>query len=296
MAINRVFRFLSTMAFLWGLLTAFGWAKPLKIVVTFPILKDMTQAVIGDSCDIHIHTIVKGLADPHTYQLRPEDSKTLADADVLIINDLTFEANWIHRLIESSGFKGQTIVATKSIKPRQITPQSTDPHAWHNVKNAIIYVNNIAQGLQNLDAQGAYVKNAEKYIAILKELDQWVIQQWAQIPASARKVMTTHDAFSYYGDAYGVTFLAPVGISTEAEPSAQAIVKLIDQMKAQNIQAIFIENISNPQMVKQIATEIGKDIKGTLYADTLSDKEGPAATYIDMIKHNTLLIIKALQR
>lgn len=256
----------------------------------------MTQAVIGDSCDIHIHTIVKGLADPHTYQLRPEDSKTLADADVLIINDLTFEANWIHRLIESSGFKGQTIVATKSIKPRQITPQSTDPHAWHNVKNAIIYVNNIAQGLQNLDAQGAYVKNAEKYIAILKELDQWVIQQWAQIPASARKVMTTHDAFSYYGDAYGVTFLAPVGISTEAEPSAQAIVKLIDQMKAQNIQAIFIENISNPQMVKQIATEIGKDIKGTLYADTLSDKEGPAATYIDMIKHNTLLIIKALQR
>lgn len=284
------------MAFLWGLLTAFGWAKPLKIVVTFPILKDMTQAVIGDSCDIHIHTIVKGLADPHTYQLRPEDSKTLADADVLIINDLTFEANWIHRLIESSGFKGQTIVATKSIKPRQITPQSTDPHAWHNVKNAIIYVNNIAQGLQNLDAQGAYVKNAEKYIAILKELDQWVIQQWAQIPASARKVMTTHDAFSYYGDAYGVTFLAPVGISTEAEPSAQAIVKLIDQMKAQNIQAIFIENISNPQMVKQIATEIGKDIKGTLYADTLSDKEGPAATYIDMIKHNTLLIIKALQR
>lgn len=274
----------------------------LKVVTSFSILGDLVRQIGGE--DVEVDIIVPENADPHVYQPVPSDAKKLSQAGLVIVNGLGFEG-WFDRLITNSEYKKEVVVAANGIRqPRLLLDTKignvvADPHAWHDVKNVILYVNEIKTALQkNLpDLKDMFEKKAEKYIKSLKDLDQWVQDQFKEIKMEQRKVITTHDAFAYYGDAYGIEFLSPVGISTDAEPSAAKVADLIKTIKENNIRAVFIENLSSRKLIEQIAKEARTDVDGILYADSLSDPKvtnSPAKTYIEMIRHNTLSIRKAL--
>lgn len=275
--------------------------QKLKVVTTFSILGDLVRNVGKDLVDVKF--IVPESADPHVYQATPQDAALLSKADLVFINGLDFEG-WFERLISNSGYKGKVIVTGKKVAPRILVNAEghsvDDPHAWHCVKNAMLYVEVIADAL--IEALPKFkveiLKNKRVYFEELEKLNTWITKQYDGFPVEKRLVITTHDAFWYYGAAYHVTFMSPVGISTDAEPSAAAVANLIKQIKLKNIRAVFIESLSSRKLVEEIAAEAGANVDGTLYADSLSAptaNPSPAQTYIDMIRHNTTEIIKGLK-
>lgn len=285
-------------------------SNKLKVVATFSVLGDMIRNVGGDFVDVRV--IVPENADPHVHQTTPKDAKMIAQADLVIRNGLGFEG-WFDRLIDNSGYKGPYVTAAERVKARPLLTlpaaplnssyinreEPRDPHAWHCVKNGILYVQTISKALQKAlpHHQKTIEGNAQKYIAELEVLDRWVRQEFMKISPENRYVITTHDAFWYYGDSYGVHFLSPVGISTDAEPSAAAVAQLLKDIKEKNIKAIFIENLSSRKLIEEISRDSKIEIDGVLYADSLSDpavSPSPAKTYVEMIRHNTSSILKAL--
>ena len=233
-------------------------------------------------------------SDPHTYQPSPKDSILLARADLIVINGLDFEKE-IEKMIASSGFKGKLCKATDNIPYRK---NPLDPHLWHDVKYAKIYVDNITIFLCAYDPKNKnlYQDNKQKFVQELDNLDQWIHQQFLTIPPDKRLVVTTHDAFWYFGKAYGIEFLSPVGISTDVEPSAKKIAGLITFIKKKKIKAVFVENLANQKLINQIIQETGLTLQGTLYADSLSNSQGSASTYENMMRHNTTIISQSLQK
>lgn len=173
---------------------------------------------------------------------------------------------------------------------------AADPHAWQSLGNAEVYVNNIATGLAQVDPAHAdeYRRNADSYILRLKALDARLKEAFAAIPSGRRTLVTSHESFGYLGDAYGLKILAPAGVSTDAEPSAATVAAIIRQLREAGVQAVFMENISNPRLVEQISRETGARVGGTLYSDALSKPGQPAATYLDMYEWNTRQILDAL--
>jgi zinc/manganese transport system substrate-binding protein len=283
------------LALLIGQMPASAQEK-LKTVATFSILADLVKNVGGDRVDVQ--TLVGPNGDAHVYQPSPGDAKTLADAKVVFVNGLGFEG-WIARLIKASGTKAPMIVATKGVKPRKMDEEGhveTDPHAWQSVPNAKIYVGNIRDALVAADPAGkaAYEANAAAYLGKLDALDAEVKAAVEKIPADRRKIITTHDAFGYFGAAYGVAFIAPQGVSTESEVSARDVAKIIMQIRKQKIPAIFLENVTDDRLLKRIGAESGARIGGTLYSDALTDEKGLAPTYIDMMRHNVRQLADAL--
>jgi zinc/manganese transport system substrate-binding protein len=282
-----------------GLFCQTALGTPLKVVASFSVLGDMISNIGGEAVDVS--TIVPHNADPHVYQPTSADACALNSAQLVVINGLGFEG-WMTRLIESSGYKGPIVVASEKVKSRILADQkSSDPHAWHDVQNGILYTKAISQALIKLlpQHQNQIEKNTQQYIKKLEALDVWVKAEYCKVPNTVVKVVvTTHDAFSYYGQAYGIVFKSPVGISTEAEPSPQDVAHLIETIRKENIKAIFLENLAKSRLLQEIAKEArGLKIKGELYADSLSDpkdKNSPAKTYIEMIQHNTREIIQAL--
>lgn len=293
-------------------------AEKLKTIASFSILADMVKNVGGDRVDVT--ELVGSDGDTHEFNPTPADAKKLARADVFFVNGLGFEG-WMERLESSSGFKGATVVATTGVKARKIDKDDDahhedaddddhdehadarhhdhgdmDPHAWQDLANGEIYVANIRDGLIAADPDGkaVYERNAEKYIAAVKKEDAAVKAALASLPQSHRRIITSHDAFGYFGDAYGLEIVAPEGISTASEPSAKDVAKIIRQIREDQIPAVFLENITNAKMLEQIAKESGAKIGGTLYSDALSGKDGPAPTYIDMFKHNVGTLTSAL--
>jgi zinc/manganese transport system substrate-binding protein len=267
-----------------------------KVVATFSILGDLVKNVGGDR--VEVATLVGPNGDAHVYAPSPADAKKVADAKVVFVNGLGLEG-WLTRLVAASGSKAPTVVATKGVKPRRMEEQGhlvSDPHAWQSVVNAKIYVANIRDGLIKADPAGTrdYEANAGAYLAKLDALESEVKAAMDKIPADRRRIITTHDAFGYFGDAYGMEFISSEGVSTEAEVSAQDVAKIIAQIRKQKIPAVFMENISDPRLMQQIARETGARIGGTLYSDALSDEKGPAATYIDMMRHNVRELAAAL--
>ncbi|MCB1444184.1 MAG: metal ABC transporter substrate-binding protein [Methyloceanibacter sp.] len=301
---------------------AFGLSSPalaaekVNAVASFSILADMVKNVGGDR--VEVTELVGPDGDAHTFDPTPADAKKLAQADVFVVNGLGFEG-WMERLETSSGFKGATVVASKGVTPRKMEEEhdhhagaeddhdehdhggdgeehaeghhdhgDTDPHAWQNLANGEVYVANIRDGLIAADPDGkaVYEANAAKYITALKAEDEAVKAALAALPETRRRIITSHDAFGYFAAAYGLEILAPEGVSTESEPSAKDVAKIIRQIRKDKIPAVFMENITNPQMLEQIAKESGAKIGGTLYSDALSAKDGPAPTYLDMFKHN----------
>ena len=256
----------------------------LKVVATFSLLADFVKNVGGARVDVQ--ALVGANGDAHAYQPTPADAKTLVDAKVVFVNGLGFEG-WMERLIKASGTKAAMVTATKGVEPRKAkdghghSHSGADPHAWQSVANAKLYVANIRDGLSAADPAGerAYEANATAYLAKLDTLDAEVKAEIAKIPADRRKIITTHDAFGYFAAAYGVTFIAPQGVSTESEVSAKDVAKIITQIKKQKIPAVFLENVTDDRMLKRIGAESGARIGGTLYSDALTDGQGPAPSH-----------------
>jgi zinc/manganese transport system substrate-binding protein len=278
-------------------------ATKLKVVATFSILGDFARNVGGDR--VEVTTLVGPNGDVHVYTPTTADAEAIRDARLVIVNGLGLEG-WLPRLVESSGSNATTVVATHGIVPRKIAAGeilsrghgagSMDPHAWQSVANAEIYVANIRDAMVAADPANAatYRANASAYLAKLQTLDHDVREALAPIPVERRKLISTHDAFGYFAAAYDITFLAPQGVSTETEPSARDIATITTQIKKDKIPAVFLENISDQRLIRQIASETGAAIGGTLYSDSLTAKDGEAPSYIEMVRHNIRTIASAL--
>ena len=286
--------------------TATTAEKKLNVVATFSILGDLTKNVGGDR--VEVTTLVGPNGDVHVYEPTPADAQAVRSADLVVVNGLALEG-WMDRLIKTSGFKGPMVVASQGVKPREMAageleegakhgPLMTDPHAWQDVGNARLYVQNIAKGLEKVDPASAsvYRANAEAYTAKLGELDQWVRKEFSGIPRQKRRMITTHDAFGYFGAAYGIAIISPVGFSTESEASAGDIANLIKQIRREKVTSVFMENVSDPRLMEQVAKESGVTLGGTLYSDALSKSDGPASTYLEMFKNNVTLIAGAMRK
>jgi len=301
--------FILTVITLSGIATSPTLAEPLKVVASFTVIADLAKNVGGDRVDIT--TIVGPDGDAHVYEPSPADAVAMSKADVVLVNGLHFEG-FLRRLVEASATKAAIVELTKGVTPIQFKPEfaeadedhdhaaddhddaggndhgTVDPHAFQSIPNAEIYVKNIADAFCAADSDGCvgYQTNAAAYTKKLQALDGEVRTAIAAIPAAKRVVITSHDAFGYFEHEYGLTFLAPQGISTDAEPSAADVAKLVEQVKHDNAAAIFVENITNPRLIEQIASETGIKVGGTLYSDALSGPDGPAATYVDMMENN----------
>ena len=264
----------------------------LNVVASFSILGDLAGNVGGDR--VSVTTLVGPNGDVHVYTPAPADAQKVANARLLIINGLGLEG-WLPRLLQASGSKAPIITATKGVAPLE-NGSDTDPHAWQSVVNAKTYVANISDALIAADPADAQVfrANAQAYLTKLDALDREVRAAVARIPENRRKVISTHNAFGYFAAAYGIEFIAPEGVSTESEPSARDIGRIIGQIKSSKIPAVFLENISDPRLMRRISAETGAKIGGTLYSDSLTAENGEAPTYIDMVRHNIKTLTSAL--
>lgn len=277
--------------------------EKLSVVASFSILGDFVREVGGER--VSVTTLVGTNGDAHVYSPTPADAKTMASAKLIVVNGLKFEG-WMTRLIKSSGAMAAIATATTGIAPLKgdedhgkaghSHDHDVDPHAWQSVANAKLYVGNIRDALVKADPAGkdAYEANAARYLAQLDALEGEIRAAITRIPAERRKAITSHDAFGYFVKAYGIQFIAPQGVSTEAEASAKDVGRIIRQVKAEKVPAVFLENVTNPRLAEQIARESGAKVGGRIYSDALSDAAGPAGTYIQMMKHNISEIEKAL--
>jgi zinc/manganese transport system substrate-binding protein len=263
--------------------------EKLNALASFSILGDLVKNVGGDR--VTVDTLVGPNGNAHTYSPSPADAKKAAAASIVFINGLGFEG-WLERLIKASGSKATIAVASNGIRPRERASDhghsAIDPHAWQSVGNVKVYVGNIRDALVAADPAGkaAYEANAAAYLGKLDALEQEVKDVIARIPADRRRVITSHNAFGYFEDAYGIRFSAPQGVSTDAEASAKDVAAIITQVKQQKAAGVFLENVTDPRLVKQIASETGTKVGGTLYSDALTEATGEAPTYIDLIRHN----------
>jgi zinc/manganese transport system substrate-binding protein len=282
-------------------------AEPVKVVASFSVLGDLAAEVGGDH--VEVTTLVGPNGDAHVFEPSPKDAKALGAASLLVENGLGLE-HWLQRLVDVSGFKGTTVIASTGVEPRVWTGdadeaeelakdssgRAIDPHAWQNAANGILYVNNIVAGLSSVDPANAadYKANGDKLVAELQTIDARLKADFGALPEAKRKIVTSHDAFGYFGAAYGVTFIAPEGLSTESEVSASAIAAIIKQIRDEKIQAIFVENITDPRLLKQISQETGVKIGGELFSDALSPADGPAPTYVKMFQNNEAQLLSAM--
>jgi zinc/manganese transport system substrate-binding protein len=267
-------------------------AEPLNVVASFSILGDFVRTIGGDR--VNVTTLVGPDSDVHVYTPAPSDAKRVADAKLVIVNGLGLEG-WLPRLVQSSGSKATIVTASTGIAPLKLG-SAADPHAWQSVPNAKVYVTDIANALAAAEPDDAelFRTQAKTYLEKLEALDREVREAVAKIPPERRKVISTHDAFGYFAAEYGVQFVAPLGVSTETEPSARDIAGIIGQIKAQRIPAVFLENISDDRLIRRIAAETGAKVGGTLISDGLTGEKGPAPTYIDMVRHNIKALTSAL--
>lgn len=271
-------------------------AAPLRVVASFSILADMAQQVAGDAATVS--SLVPPDGDPHAWQPKPADMRTLAQAQVLVENGLGLEG-WMTRLAPAAGFNGVRVTAASAVKPRTMTEDGAriiDPHAWQDPRNAVLYVRAIAEGLAKAaPGQADSIRaRADSYAAEIARTDDWIAAQFAPIPQARRRILTSHDAFGYYGARYGLTLLAVQGISTEGEPSAKDLARLIGQIRKTGVHAVFVENMTDLRLARTVADETGAVLGGTVYSDALSPPGGPAPGYLAMLRHNTSLFAAAM--
>ncbi|MGP9686920.1 metal ABC transporter solute-binding protein, Zn/Mn family [Halomonas sp. AOP25-F1-15] len=295
----------------------------IQVVTSFSILADMVENVGGDH--VEVSSLVAADGDAHVYSPSPGDARSLADADLVVFNGLLFEG-WMERLISASDYDGALVTATDGIEPLSYAGHDDhghdheghdheahehehadhgddhaghdhgdeDPHAWQDMHQAEVYIANIRDGLIAADADNAdaYRANAEQYLQEIAEVDAEIHALIDEIPAST-SVITGHDSFGYFSNAYGVNFLSPVGLSTEADPSGASMAALVDVINQENVKALFHENMTNQSIITQLAEETGLPIAGTLYADALAS-EGEASTYLGMMRHNARVLHDSL--
>lgn len=272
-------------------------ADKLQVVTSFSILADMTHQVGGDH--IQISNMVGPDADAHTYEPTPDDAKALLTAKVIIKNGLGFEP-WLDRLVTSTETKATVVTASKGVIPRTMDEDGDtlpDPHAWHNLANTELYVNNITKALIVADPanKADYQHNSQVYLKEIYRLLAEAKAKLGSLPLGNRRIVTSHDAFGYLGQAYGIDFMAPQGLSTERDPSAAEVAALITQIRQAKVKAVFMENIKDARLLKQIADESGAHIGGTLYSDALAT-EGPASTFTGLFEYNLNTLYDALSK
>jgi len=280
--------------------TASFGADKIPVTASFSILGDLVRVVGGDR--VSVTSLVGPDQDAHEFEPKPADAKSIVQARLFVVNGLGFE-HWAQKLAKSANYKGATVVASKGVKARTMTGEDgksveTDPHAWQNPENVVLYVRNIADALSKIDPEGAaaFKANSETYVKELQGLDTWAKEQFAALPKEKRKVITSHDAFGYFGAHYGVAFLAPQGISTDAEPSAKHVAQLIKQMQREKIKAIFLENMSNTKLLEQLSKDAGATVGASLYADALSAPGQPGASYLQMARYNVTALLAGMQK
>ena len=288
------------LAVLCCLLAGFGQNRaaaepPVRVVVSFSILEDIVRRVGGD--DVAVASLIGRDANEHVFEPRADQVRLLTQAELFIVNGLGLEG-WLTRLIQSAQYRGPLVIATKGIEPITTAEAVVDPHAWQDVRHGVIYAENAMRALASIDPgrAAAYQQRFRDYKAELEALDRRIRDGLGMIPTGKRRVITTHDAFAYYGKAYGLTFMAPEGLSTESEPSAKAVAELIRQIRREGIKALFLENISDPRLMEAIARETGATLGAPLYSDALSGPDGPASTYVKMIEHNTAALQEGMLR
>lgn len=309
----------ATLAMAGGLASGGAHAAPVSVVTSFSILGDLVSQVGGDH--VTVHALVGADQDAHVFQPRPSDAAQVSRAQLVVVNGLGFEG-WMTRLVESSNYRGPVRVASEGMAHplgmKDGDPDHdhdhdhgqegsagkgsegaapTDPHAWQNPLNVVSYVRNIAQALTEVDPDNAgdYRQRAEAYVLRLQELDQWVAQQMEAVPEGRRTVITSHEAMGYFGERYGVRFLAPQGVSTSSEPGAREVARLVRQVRDENVTALFLESITNAALLQQIAAEARVTVGGRLYSDALSGPQGPAPDYLSMMRHNVTNLKAAMQ-
>lgn len=273
---------------------------PLPVVASFSILGDLVAQVGGER--VRVSVLVGPDSDAHAVQPSPSMARRVAGAAVLFSNGLGYEG-WMDRFLRAAAFRGAHVVVSTGLAPRTAQDghahahaHDIDPHAWQDVRHAIHYVGRIADGLCGADAAhcAGYRARAEATTQRLQALHQRIVAAWAGVPAVRRVVVTTHDAFGYYGAAYGVRFLSAQGLSSAAEPTPRAVAALVRQIRGSGTQALFLERAGDPRLIERLARETGASIGGTLYADALSAPEGPASTYEAMMWHNTEALTRAV--
>lgn len=272
-------------------------AKTVDAVASFSVLADIVKQVGGDH--VTVTSLVGPDGDPHSFEPVPKDSQALNKADVVFVSGLGMEG-WMDRLITASGYKGKVSTASTGVGTRKMEEEGkavTDPHAWNSAKNGAIYARNVTAALIAADPEDAayFRRQGDAYTDKLEKLDSWAKSEFASIPAAKRKVITSHDAFGYFGAEYGVEFLAPVGFSTESEASASDVAALIKQIKQEHIQTYFIENQTDPRLVKQVAAASGARPGGELYPESLSKPGGPATSYEAAFKHNVETMVASMR-
>ncbi len=272
-------------------------ADKLPVVASFSILRDITQQIGGDH--IEVIGMVGPDADAHTYEPTPDDAKALLNAKLIVKNGLGFEP-WLDRLVTSTETKAPVVTASKGVISHTMVDDGEtipDPHAWHNLANAELYVNNITKALINVDPANKddYTRNSQAYLKEIYRLLAEAKVKLGNLPAGNRRIVTSHDAFGYLGQAYGIQFMAPQGLSTEREPSAAEVASLITQIRKDKVKAVFMENIKDARLLKQIADESGAQIGGTLYSDALA-AEGPASTFTGLFEYNMNTLHAALSK
>ena len=294
---------------------------PLPVVASFSILGDLVKQVGGDR--VAVEVLVGPGSDAHVVQPTPAQARSVASAQLIFSNGLGFEG-WMARFLKAAGFKGRHVVLAEGLggqgaptaskdrgheaspDPRRPSGHShahahahdVDPHVWQDVRQVLKFTRRIADALCEVDADGCsgYRQRSRAYAERLDALHREIVAGWAAIPAARRKVITSHEAFGHYGAAYGVTFLAPLGVSTQAEPSAQGVAALVRQIRREGVRALFVENVTDPRLIEQIARETGLQTSGSLYSDSLSDTQGPAPTYEAMMRINTQRLLQAVGR
>jgi len=278
--------------------TAAASAKTLNVVASFTVLADVVREVGGEN--VHVKSLVGPNGDPHEFEPSPDDAKALKQSDVVFVSGEGLEG-WMDRLITASGYAGTPVIASNGIKTREMEEDGktiTDPHVWNSPVNVEIWVNNIEKALAAADPDDAahFRANAENFRKKLVQLDKYAHSKFDPVPEAKRHVMTSHDAFGYFGREYKIKFLSPIGLSTDAEPSAADVAKLIDQIKREHIKAVFIENATDPRLVQQVAKAAGAQMGGELYAEALSTADGPASTYMKMFQYNISSLVAGMKQ
>jgi len=270
--------------------------KP-TVVATFSVLGDMVANVAGDHIDLV--TIVGPNGDTELYQPTLADSRTIAGARIVFVNDLNDEFEpWLEPLLKQSGFTGTKVVASrgaKTITAEEEHPISgkeaapvIDQHAWLDPRNGTVYVKNIAQALERADPANAadYRARAASYVKQLQSVDAWMRTEMTAVPVSKRRIIASHDSLQYLAKACGITLIAINGWTNKSEPSAAELARLARQIEVERVHALFLDSITDPRAMERIAKETGAVITGTLYGDALSAPGGEAGTYIEMIRHD----------
>jgi ABC-type Zn uptake system ZnuABC Zn-binding protein ZnuA len=271
-------------------------SEKIEVIASTTMIGDMVRQIAGDH--VRLTTILKPGQDPHIYKPVPSDPRRVSEADLILLNGLRLE-EYIEEMVRSAAAGKPVIYVSTGIEPimSEGTHAAPDPHIWFDVNNAIQMARNVMEALIQHDPNNAavYRENGERYLKELSDLDQWVFEQTRQIPEPRRKIVTSHDAFSYFGKRYGFEVLAVQGISTDAAAQAKDVAMLIEQIRQQNVPAVFVETSVNPKMLEQVANEANVQIAGKLYSDSLGDPESAAGTYTGMIKENVQTIVNALK-